>query len=125
MSKIIPSGGKRLVQTLISDVAKKMSSNLAKRKREEEELAHWEDEWEGGLYSNSSNFVVWNQFGKGEVASFCQLPVSPVYHGQNTVSKIGDMSKVNESCLEDISGPAKIFKNITYGGGIEFFDQYG
>ena len=123
MSKIIPLGGKRLVQTLISDVAKKMrmSSNFAKRKREEKEPAHWE----GELYSNSSNFVVWNQFGKGEVASFCQLPVSPVYHGQNTVSKIGDMSKINESCLEDISGPAKIFKNITYGGGIEFFDQYG
>ena len=57
MSKIIPSGGKRLVQTLISDVAKKMrmSSNLAKRKREEEEPAHWEDEWEGELYSTSSN----------------------------------------------------------------------
>ena len=34
-SKIIPSGGKRQVQPLISDVAKKMrmSSNLAKRKR--------------------------------------------------------------------------------------------
>ena len=49
-SKIIPSGGKRLVQTLISDVAKKMrmSSNLAKRKREEEEPAHWEEKWEGG-----------------------------------------------------------------------------
>ena len=51
MSKIIPSGGKRLVQTLISDVAKKMrmSSNLAERKREEEEPAHWDDEWEGEL----------------------------------------------------------------------------
>ena len=33
-----------------------------------------------------------------------------VYHGQNTVSKIGDMSKVNESCLEDISGPAEILQ---------------
>ena len=33
MSKIIPSGGKRLVLSLISDVAKKMRmiSNLAKR----------------------------------------------------------------------------------------------
>ena len=51
MSKIIPSGGKMLVQTLISDVAKKMrmSSNLAKRKREEEEPAHLEDDWEGEL----------------------------------------------------------------------------
>ena len=46
-SNIIPSGGKRLVQTLISDLAKKMrmSSNLAKTKREEQEPAHSEDEW--------------------------------------------------------------------------------
>ena len=49
ISKIIPSGGKRLVQTLNSDVAKKMSSNLAMRKREEEEPAHLEDDWEGEL----------------------------------------------------------------------------
>ena len=52
-SKIIHTGGKRLVQTLISDVAKKMrmSSNLEKRKRKEEEPAHREDEWEGAMYS--------------------------------------------------------------------------
>ena len=58
-SRIIPSGGKRQVQPLISDVAKKMrmSSNLAKRKREEEEPAHLEDDWEGGLHSNSCTVV--------------------------------------------------------------------
>ena len=73
-------------------------------------MDHLEYDWEGELYSNSSNFVCWNKYGKGEVASFCQLPVSPVNHGQNTVSKIGDMSKVHESCLEDISGPAEILQ---------------
>ena len=46
----------------------------------------------------------------GEVASFNQLPVSTVLHGQNTISNIGDMSKVKESCLEDISGPAEILQ---------------
>ena len=78
------------------DVSKKMrmSSNLAKRKREEEEPVHWEDEWEGELYSNSSNYVTWNQYGNGEVATFSvQLPVSTV--GQSTVSNIGE---VEESC---------------------------
>ena len=51
MSEIIPSCGNRLVQTLISDVAKKMwmSSNLAKTKREDEKPAHWEDDWEEEL----------------------------------------------------------------------------
>ena len=40
-----------MVQTLISDVAKKMkmSSNIAKRKREEEEQVHCEDDWEEEL----------------------------------------------------------------------------
>ena len=50
ISKIIPSGGKRLVQTLIFEAKKMwMSSNLAKSKREEEELTHWQDEWKGKL----------------------------------------------------------------------------
>ena len=45
-STIIP-GVKRQVQPLISEVAKKMrmSSNLAKRKRPEDEPAHPEDDW--------------------------------------------------------------------------------
>ena len=56
----------------------------------------------GELYSNSSNYVVWNQYGNGEVASLgVQLPVSTVLHGQSTVSNIGDIS------LENISGPAE------------------
>ena len=43
---IIPAG-KRMVQPLISDVAKKMNSNIANRKREEEEpQAHCEDDWD-------------------------------------------------------------------------------
>ena len=111
-SKIIPSGGKRLVQTLISDVAKKMrmSSNLAKRKREEQESAHWEDEWKGELYSNSRNYVTWNQYVNGEVPTFGQVPVSMGLHGQSTVSNIGEISKVEESCFENISGPAETLK---------------
>ena len=58
---MIPAG-KRLVQTLISDVAKKMSSNISKRNREEEEQVHWEDDWEGELNSNSSNYLTWNKY---------------------------------------------------------------
>ena len=81
-SKIIPAG-KRMVQTLISDVAKKMkmSSNIAKRKREEEEQVHCEDDWEEELYSNSSNYVIWNKYGNGEVASFGLIPDSKALHG--------------------------------------------
>ena len=42
------------------------------------------------------------------MATFWQLPVSPVNCGKNTVSKTGDiLSKVHESCLEDISGTAE------------------
>ena len=55
-SKIV-SAGKRMVQTLISEIANKMkmSSNIAKRKREEEEpQIHFEDDWDGELYSNLS-----------------------------------------------------------------------
>ena len=112
-SKIIPSGGKRQVQPLISDVAKKMrmSSNLAKRKREEEEPAHLEDDWEGELHSNSSTFVCFDKYGHGEVATFCKLPVSPVNHGKNTVSKTSNiLSIVDESCFNDISETAKIIQ---------------
>ena len=64
---IIPSGGKRQVQPLISDVAKKMrmSSNLAKRKRQEDEPAHPEDDWDDEVYSNTSSFVQFDQYGQG------------------------------------------------------------
>ena len=45
------------------------------------------------------------------MASFCQLPVSPINHGQNTVSKTGDiLSTVHKSCFEDISGTAEILQ---------------
>ena len=97
-SRIIPLGGKRQVQPLISDVAKKMSSNIAKRKREEEEQVHWEDDWEEELYSNSSNYVIWNKYVNGEVASFGLLPYSNVLHGQTTVSNMGGIPRVELSC---------------------------
>ena len=47
-----------------------MTSNLEKRKKEEEELAHPEDA------SNSSTFVCFDQYSHGEVATFCKLPVN-------------------------------------------------
>ena len=56
------------------------------------------------------------------MASFCQLPISLVLHGPNTISNIGDMSKVKESCLEDISGAAEI---LQIEGGVGGFDQFG
>ena len=103
---IIPSGGKRQVQPLISDVAKKMrmSSNLAKRKREEDEPAHPEDDWEDEVYSNTSSFVCFNQYGRGEIATFSKVPVSTVKHGQTTASNSNVLSRVNESYFDDISG---------------------
>ena len=108
-STIIPSGGKRQVQPLISDVAKKMSSNLAKRKREEEEPAHPEDDWEEELHSNSSTFVCFNQYGRGKVATFCKLLVSMVNHGKDTTSNSNILSRVNESCFNYIPGTTEIY----------------
>ena len=62
-----------MVQPLISDVAKnlKMSSNIAKRKREDEEPeVHCEEDWDEELYSNSINYVM--EIGKWPLsASFC------------------------------------------------------
>ena len=57
-STIIP-GGKRQVQPLISEVAKKMrmSSNLAKRKRPKDEPAHPEDDWHDLLHFASQHIV--------------------------------------------------------------------
>ena len=39
-----------------------------------------------------------------------QLPVSTILHGQSTVSNIGDVNKVGESCSENISGPAETLR---------------
>ena len=86
---IIPAG-KRMVQTLISDVAKKMkmSSNIAKRKREEETpQVHCEDDRNEELYSNSSNYVIWNnsmEMGKRpllawfRIARYCMVRIQSV-----------------------------------------------
>ena len=88
-----------------------MSSNIAKRKREDEEpQVHCEDDWDEELYSNFSNYVVWNKYGNGEVASYSLLPNSKVLHGQSTVSNIGDITKVEESCLANISRSAETLK---------------
>ena len=117
-SEVVPvcvghNSRKRQVQPLISDVAKKMrmSSNLAKRKREEEELAHPEDDWEEELHSNSSTFVCFDQYGHGEVATFCKLPVSTVNHGKDTASKTSKiLSIVDMSCFKEISGTSEIIQ---------------
>ena len=42
-----------------------------------------------------------------EVAAFGQLPYSNVYYGQNTVSSVGNIPKLDSSCLENISEPAE------------------
>ena len=72
----------------------RMSSNLTKRKREEKETAHPEDDWEEELYSNSSIIVCFDQYGRGEVASFCKLPVSMVNHGKDTASKTSNILSI-------------------------------
>ena len=43
----------------------------------------------------------------GTVANFGQLPYSKVYHGQCTVSNVGDKSKVDLSYLGNIPEPAE------------------
>ena len=49
--------------------------------------------------------------GKRLLATFgVQLPVSKVLYGQSTVSNVGDINKVEESCLKNISGPAETSK---------------
>ena len=47
------------------------------------------------------------QYGNREVATFGLLPDRKVYHGQNTVSNVGDIPKVDLSYLENISEPAE------------------
>ena len=109
---MIPSGGKRQVQPLISDVAKKMrmSSNLAKMKKEVDELAHPEDDWDDEVYSNSITIVCFDQYSRGEFATFCKLPISKVNHGQTTASNSNILSRVNESCFDDIPGTTEIIQ---------------
>ena len=52
----------------------KMSSNLANRKRDEDELGvPCEEDWDQEIYSNSSNFVYYDKYGKGKVVTFGQL----------------------------------------------------
>ena len=41
------------------------------------------------------------------MATFGLLLYSKVYHGQNTVSNVGDIPKVDLSYLENISEPAE------------------
>ena len=53
-----------MVQPLISVVAKKMkmSSNIAKRKREKDKLEfHCEEDWGEERYSNSSKFIIFDK----------------------------------------------------------------
>ena len=94
-STIIP-GGKRQVQPLISEVAKKMrmSSNLAKRKRPEDEPAHPEDDWHDEVYSNTSSFVQFDHFGQVMNAIFRKGPVSPVLQGGHIASNSNILSKI-------------------------------
>ena len=87
-----------------------MSSNLAKRKREEYEPAQPEDDWEDEVYSNTSSFVYFDQYGRGEIATFCKFPVSMVKHGQTTASNSNILSRVNESCFDDIPGTTEIIQ---------------
>ena len=47
-----------------------MSSNLAKRKRQEDDPAHPEDDWEDEVHSNTSSFVQFDKFGQGVIATF-------------------------------------------------------
>ena len=71
-----------------------MSSNITKREREDEEpQVHCEDDWNEELYSNSSNYVVCNKYGNGEVATFGLFPDRRVYHGQNTFSNVGEIPR--------------------------------
>ena len=109
-SAIIP-GGKRQIQPLISDVAKKMrmSSNLAKRKRPEDETAHPEDDWHGEVYSNASSYVLYDKFGQGVIATFSKGPVSSVLKGGHIASNSNVLCKVKPlSCFDDISGSTEI-----------------
>ena len=102
---------KTKVQPLISEVAKKMrmSSNLAKRKRPEDETAHPEDDWHGEVYSNASSYVLYDKFGQGVIATFSKGPVSSVLKGGHIASNSNVLCKVKPlSCFDDISGSTEI-----------------
>ena len=77
------------------------SSNIAKRKREPKDPC--EEDWGVELYSNSSNYVLFDEYCKGKVATFGQLSSSSVYHGQFTASNVSDIPKVETSDLGNIS----------------------
>ena len=50
---------------------------------------------------------MFDEYGKGQVATFGQLLYIKVYHGQCTVSYVGDIPEVDLSYLENVSEPAE------------------
>ena len=127
---IIPSA-KRMVQPLISVAVKKskMNSIIAKRKREKVEPEDpCEKDWGEELYSNSSNYELFDEYSKGKLATFCQLSSSTVYHGQCSASNVSDIPNVELSDFENISEQVK---KLTIEGGqeslalmVEYSGQY-
>ena len=68
------------------------------------------------MYNYHNNYVIFDDYGKGEVATFGQLSYSQVYLGQYTVSNVSDIPKVTLSYLENVSEPAK---KLSIEGGQE------
>ena len=93
------------------------SSNLAKRKRPEDEPAHLEDDWHEEVYSNASSYVQFDKFCQGVIATFSKGPVSSVLQGGHITSNSNVLSKVKPlSCFDDISGSTEI---LQYEKGLE------
>ena len=70
----------------------KMSSNLAKRKRDEEDPEEpCEEEWGQEIYSNPSNFVSYGEYSNGKEAAFGQLSSILVNHGLFTGRNVSDI----------------------------------
>ena len=98
------------VQPLISVVAKRMklSSNIAKRKIDQDEPdGPCEEDWGHKIYSSSSNVVYYDEYGKTKVATFDQLSSSLVNHGLFTGSSAIPSAKLSN--LENISLSVETF----------------
>ena len=63
------------------------------------------------VYSNTSSFVQFNQYGQREIATFSKVPVSSVLQGETITNNSNVLSVVKPlSCFDDISGATEIIQ---------------
>ena len=99
----VPESARRL-STLIPQVKRMVQPLISVRMKLWEPC---EEDWGQEIYSNSSNFVFYNDYGKLKVATFGQLWFSLVNHSLFTGSNVSNIPTVKLSDLENISQPVE------------------